>query len=151
MTYTMKSHPTRYKNTLFRSRLEARWAAWADIVGWEWEYEPVDLEGWTPDFRFRFPCGHSECPTYHELYAEVKPYRSLSEFNGHQATQMDPYSIPSPALFGINPGVTQWEMVHGDGSGIYSVADWVEADPTDEMDCDRAWEEAGNRTRYTIK
>lgn len=33
-----------------RSRQEARWARMFDFVGWEWEYEPVDLDGWLPDF-----------------------------------------------------------------------------------------------------
>lgn len=42
--------PTLYKDTMFRSRLEARWAAFFDLAGWRWAYEPVDLERWTPDF-----------------------------------------------------------------------------------------------------
>jgi hypothetical protein len=31
-----KAIPTRYRNTNFRSRLEAKWAAFFDIVGWRW-------------------------------------------------------------------------------------------------------------------
>lgn len=27
----------------FRSRLEERWAAFFTTIGWDWEYEPVDL------------------------------------------------------------------------------------------------------------
>jgi hypothetical protein len=46
----MKSHPTKYAGTNFRSRLEARWAAFFDLAKWSWEYEPVDDEGWVPDF-----------------------------------------------------------------------------------------------------
>jgi hypothetical protein len=42
--------PTRYAGRRFRSRLEARWAAFFDLVGWRWEYEPFDLSGWIPDF-----------------------------------------------------------------------------------------------------
>lgn len=79
--YTIKAHETLYKGTLFRSRLEAQWAAFADLAGWKWEYEPIDLEGWTPDFKFTLPCGHSECNGKHVLYAEVKPYDSLSQFD----------------------------------------------------------------------
>jgi hypothetical protein len=41
---------TTFNNRLFRSRLEARWAAFYDRLKWEWEYEPFDLEGWIPDF-----------------------------------------------------------------------------------------------------
>lgn len=43
--------PTLYAGTQFRSRLEARWAALFDLLGWPWEYEPIDLPGWIPDFR----------------------------------------------------------------------------------------------------
>jgi hypothetical protein len=38
-----------------RSRLEARWARWFDLQGWEWEYEPLDLAGWLPDFALTVP------------------------------------------------------------------------------------------------
>jgi hypothetical protein len=47
---TFHTIPTRYANTQFRSRLEARWARFFDLVGWRWEYEPFDLAGWIPDF-----------------------------------------------------------------------------------------------------
>jgi hypothetical protein len=43
--------PTRYGGVQFRSRLEARWAAFFDLAGWRWQYEPIDLAGWIPDFR----------------------------------------------------------------------------------------------------
>lgn len=42
--------PTMYSGIRFRSRLEARWAAFFSILGWKWEYEPFDLNGWIPDF-----------------------------------------------------------------------------------------------------
>lgn len=42
--------PTIYKGTRFRSRLEAKWAAFFDLRGWAWEYEPIDLAGYIPDF-----------------------------------------------------------------------------------------------------
>lgn len=41
---------TRYRGVYFRSRLEARWAAFFDAAGWSWEYEPFDTAGWIPDF-----------------------------------------------------------------------------------------------------
>ncbi len=46
----MNAIPTKYAGVQFRSRLEARWAAFFDIVGWRWEYEPIDLAGYIPDF-----------------------------------------------------------------------------------------------------
>lgn len=45
-----RAHPTLYRGAMFRSRLEARWAAFFDMAGWTWEYEPPEVEGWSPDF-----------------------------------------------------------------------------------------------------
>lgn len=42
--------PTRYRETRFRSRLEARYAAFFDLIDWRWTYEPFDGDGWIPDF-----------------------------------------------------------------------------------------------------
>jgi hypothetical protein len=46
----VKAIPTVYRSTRFRSRLEARWAAFFDLAGWYWVYEPFDCGGWIPDF-----------------------------------------------------------------------------------------------------
>lgn len=61
----MKSIPTQYKGTNFRSRLEARWAAYFDMQDWGWTYEPIDLGGWTPDFSIHTKHG--------DVLVEVKP------------------------------------------------------------------------------
>lgn len=53
MQYTIKSIPTTYAGVNFRSRLEARWAAFFDLCGWRWDYEPFDLDGWAPDFMLK--------------------------------------------------------------------------------------------------
>lgn len=50
MGYEIKAIETMYSGYLFRSRLEARWAAMFDLLGWQWTYEPFDLNGWIPDF-----------------------------------------------------------------------------------------------------
>lgn len=64
MKNNYQSIPTVYKNIQFRSRLEATWACFFDLVGWRWEYEPVDFAGWIPDFAL-----------YGKdiIYVEVKP------------------------------------------------------------------------------
>jgi hypothetical protein len=152
MNYTMAAHPTLYNGTTFRSRLEARWAAFFDLAGWKWQYEPLDLPGWTPDFLVEFPCSHSECNPpigdgKHKLLVEVKPYLSIREFKGHPC--MDhPYGrdIPadSGAAFGINPDVTEWEMCHGAGGGIDTVPGWVH-------NADELWKQAGLITQYRKK
>jgi hypothetical protein len=61
----IKAIPTTYANVRFRSRLEARWAAFFDLAGVPWEYEPIDLDGWCPDFRI-ISAGQS-------VLVEVKP------------------------------------------------------------------------------
>jgi hypothetical protein len=42
---------TWYNGTHFRSRLEARWAAFFDRAEWRWTYEPDELDGYIPDFK----------------------------------------------------------------------------------------------------
>jgi hypothetical protein len=59
--------PTRYAGHLFRSRLEARWAAMFDLLGWQWTYEPFDLEGYIPDFLVANPLDASK-----PLLVEIK-------------------------------------------------------------------------------
>lgn len=68
MTYRIKAHPTRYRDIEFRSRLEATWAAFFDLAGWKWKYEPIDLEGWSPDFEISH-AQHLPVP----IMVEVKP------------------------------------------------------------------------------
>ncbi len=53
MKYNIKAIPTTYAGVNFRSRLEARWAAFFDLCGWDWDNEPFDLEGWAPDFMLK--------------------------------------------------------------------------------------------------
>lgn len=57
--------PTIYRDVQFRSRLEARWAVFFDLLRWPWQYEPFDLEGWIPDFLIRGSLG--------PVLVEVKP------------------------------------------------------------------------------
>lgn len=63
--------PTSYEGVHFRSRLEARWACFFDYLGWPWEYEPLELDGYIPDFVLPFEAA--------PLLVEVKPAFSLKE------------------------------------------------------------------------
>jgi len=47
---TIEAVPTRYAGVMFRSMLEAKWAAFFDILGIDWQYEPCTIAGWMPDF-----------------------------------------------------------------------------------------------------
>ncbi|MBF6458340.1 hypothetical protein IU433_04690 [Nocardia puris] len=60
---------TRYKGYRFRSRLEARWAVFFDVLGIRWEYEPdgyvIGGTPYLPDFKLLHP-------NEEETFAEVK-------------------------------------------------------------------------------
>lgn len=70
----IKPIETKYKGILFRSRLEARWAYFFDLIGVQWEYEP---EGYSlpsgpylPDFWLPKVSLRGDAPG---LFVEVKP------------------------------------------------------------------------------
>lgn len=65
MTVKKDGIPTLYRGTRYRSRLEARWAAFFDNVGWPYDYEPLDLAGYVPDFVLTLPKA--------DVLVEVKP------------------------------------------------------------------------------
>ncbi len=77
--------PTRYKGVNFRSRLEARYAALFNTLGWEWEYEPVDLGGPTcgyiPDFIITR--GHPSA-----LLVECKPFVDTTNADAQDAASV---------------------------------------------------------------
>jgi hypothetical protein len=68
--------PTLYAGVQFRSRTEARWAAFFDELGWRWLYEPLDLLGYVPDFVLPFEGG--------PLLVEVKAALSPEELVTHE-------------------------------------------------------------------
>ena len=78
MNYTIAAIPTVYRGRQYRSRLEARWAAFFDQLKWSHEYEPYDLGVWSPDFMLVSPYGG-------EVLVEVKP---ITEFNPDVAKKM---------------------------------------------------------------
>lgn len=68
--------PTRYRQARFRSRLEARWARFFDLIGWRWTYEPLDADGYIPDFLI-----HGDRP----LFVEVGPCILEADFEAKAA------------------------------------------------------------------
>jgi hypothetical protein len=65
--------PTFINGVRFRSRLEAKWAIMFDQLNWKWEYEPIDLNGYIPDF---FILNKRVSP----LLIEIKPILSVDDF-----------------------------------------------------------------------
>ena len=71
-----KPLPTTYDGTNFRSRLEAKWAAFFNLLGWHWEYETSTAFGeWMPDFTLLL---HDESRTEQRVYVEAKPKKHLA-------------------------------------------------------------------------
>jgi hypothetical protein len=66
--------PTRYAGIRFRSRLEARWAMCFDMLGWGYEYEPIDCDGWIPDFLLKLST---------PVLVEIKPELTLNGLEQH--------------------------------------------------------------------
>lgn len=154
--YTMKAIPTTYAGTRFRSRLEARWAAFFDIRGVEWDYEPLDFDGWTPDFRLK--------PAGHEIFAEVKPFdlthhlddpelrkAKEAEQRGVYAKALAHYPRVWVMLLGIAPPSdfpALVGMLHDDprgraGSRWSSAFEAMASKRTTDM-----WREAGNKVQW---
>jgi hypothetical protein len=62
---------TVYDGIEYRSRLEARWAAFMRNIGWDTVYEPFDGDGYIPDFLVQGP---------RPMLIEVKPAVTLAEY-----------------------------------------------------------------------
>ena len=88
----LKAKPTMYAGVEFRSRLESRWAAFFDLTGWQWSFEPFDGNRYIPDFLVY--CSKEP------LLIEVKPAVTKAQ-----------YEAPIPKIF--RTSATHW--VHHDG------------------------------------
>jgi hypothetical protein len=162
MGYDLKAHPTRYNGVNFRSRLEARWAAYFDLQKINWEYEPIDLIGWSPDFLINFTCVHLKCrgddweskAIEHRILVEVKPYIDLGQFDGLPCHQYDYHAegranVVSQGFkycgmgrFGFTPDVAEFGMIHAGSGGYYGL------DHVERYDRSRMWAEAINLVQW---
>ena len=97
----IKAIETVYKGWRFRSRLEARWAVFFDVLGLEYVYEPEGFDlgelGWyLPDFWFPLL----------ECYGEVKP-KTLTEIEYAKAAALPRpcllFDVPAPRPMGHYP------------------------------------------------
>ena len=154
MEYKIKAHKTFYKDVMFRSRLEARWAAFFDLAGWQWEYEPIDLVGWSPDFKIDIPCRES-CGGKHTALIEIKPYYDMNEFyhhpvayykygNGRDDFPLDSLPVDTVAGFGANPDIAFLDITHEDSGGMYTPSELI-------PNASSKWKEAGNIVQYQYK
>ena len=84
MQYTRGYLATTYRGIRFRSRLEARWAMFFDILGIDFHYEPGSFPvvpgGYTPDFLIP-----KQATFDRRLWVEVKP----SDYEPHDVDKPD--------------------------------------------------------------
>jgi hypothetical protein len=131
-----------YDGLEFKTQLEARWAAFFDLVGWSWWANPLAIGNWRPDFKVKFRCEHSECGGTHTLLVAVLPFSNIQNFKdhpclGHAYGVKDAegnWRADAGAAFGDDPSVTQWEIAHGAGGGIQDIYCWV-------READKLWAE----------
>lgn len=124
-----------YKGLQFKTSLEARWAAFFDLAGWEWHVNPAPVGDWLPDFKVSFPCSHSECD-FHTLLIAVLPLSTIDSFGNHPSLEHQFFiqddlkkihvGVGAGAVFGASPAVTRWEFAHGSGGGQYEVTFFVD-------------------------
>jgi hypothetical protein len=103
MIYTMQPHSTRYRDVVFRSRLEARWAEFFDLLHWNWQYEPLDLNGWSPDFSIQ------QSDNRPPILVEVKPLSVNKNWGSeclvyfHKIAKAVPDCRTETLLLGLSP------------------------------------------------
>lgn len=119
--------PTKYGFINFRSRLEARWAAFFDILGWSWTYEPFDLPGWIPDFVIVGAHG--------SVLVEVKPCSTSTQMRAELNAVRASLSPGSPPAMVV--GVSPFVLPEGGGVaevvlGLGSRSGWGSNDDCEE-------------------
>ena len=139
--------PTMYAGVQFRSRLEARYAAYFDLLEWDWQYEPFDLNGYIPDFYV------VRGPLDTEDLFEIKPATAIDdpEIAAAQA-KIDnsgwflgtPDDFRCATVAGIHPRIRSFKLNGGLGHwGHHNTGH-----PEPGSDHDRMWREAGNRVQW---
>lgn len=111
--------PTAYRGRMYRSRLEAKWAAFFERLGWEHEYEPVDFGIWSPDFAIKTFGG--------PVFIEVKPV-----MEPHDETLERMATVPGEhILVGMAPFRPEWDGGTGNGACLGWFASKETEDPAD--------------------
>lgn len=79
----------------YRSRLEAKWARMFELLNWPWQYEPIDLDGYIPDFILTFP----NAP----ILVEVKPATTLADLPQYTRKVQDSWWDREAIIVGASP------------------------------------------------
>ena len=157
--------PTEYRGVEFRSQLEARVAILFDLLKIEWVYEPIELEGYIPDFLVQTTL-YSRPRIAGPLLVEVRPALRREDFNDPiakiarsgwtgPALVVGAAPFPSKTVWGVEttlgyayPVVAQ---AHADDSSTWYAAGWISRRRQFGMggdDLTAAWREATNRSKW---
>jgi hypothetical protein len=143
--------PTIYAGVNFRSRLEARWAAFFDLRGLKWDYEPVDFDGWIPDFLLRPEVDGETASVWAEIKPTFEPEPDVADYakavkHGRRMWVLllgaAPLDFQLGHLVDREPEeMNRWQPLNGALSG-YDASTWELSDQQ------ALWREAGNRVQW---
>jgi hypothetical protein len=109
------ARPTVFNGVQYRSRLEAKWAAFFTALGWEFQYEPFDLADWVPDFHVSGRPG---------LLVEVKPVTEFDQQTAERIFHAAGSDERELLLVGFAPRTAPW--FSGLRVGWMTDKDWLE-------------------------
>lgn len=106
---------TQYHSVTFRSRLEAKWAAFFDLLNWPWQYEPIDLSGYIPDFILVFSNAPVLVEVKPELYLQhLSQYCDKIERSGWSGESL----IVGTGIFSNDCGASTLGLLDERGTGV---------------------------------
>lgn len=171
--YKIPAKPTFYNNIQFRSRLESRWAAFFDLIGWKYSYEPLDLERWTPDFKIVTDAGsfffvEVKPQLYSDLELRLKIGNSVEFMERILIVTEEPFLSNLPNCIGLMsvPGKIKNHLnqedfefcssiimnAFGKGNDIINLCEANEMILDTFMEqkdfCTKLWKEAGNKVQF---
>jgi hypothetical protein len=134
---TIQPIETHYAGCRFRSRLEARWAVFFDVLGIRWEYEPqgyvLPSGPYLPDFQL-FGLGGDGCrcgATF--IWFEVKPPTGASDYDKRWTELAESTGLPLIVAFGMPR--PDGDMICSDDYGT----NWMDLFEADGGDNNRAF------------
>ena len=149
IAYEVKAVRTEYAGTVFNSRLEAHWAAFFDVVGWPWLYQPFDLAGWSPDFMLQpVHIGRENSGGFRPGFEQSNPIlvevRPIDRFCAETANRMSNALDKSgnelePLLVGLSPHFTDPD--DEDQAAVGWLGEYLD-------DVERRWNPDGQRHYY---
>jgi hypothetical protein len=143
-SYTIAAKPTWYEGVRFRSRLEATWAAFFDLTGFRWEYEPYDLQFWTPDFVI-----HHDAHLPSGALVEVKPLWGMA-FDA--TNKIFASGCHTALLLGSYPGGPNDDLGGQSMMGLFAqrrLGGDTKYEPfAPSIQWQRAWRDARNQTQW---